>query len=69
MRVPDLFRLGTFSFGGPIAVAGYLQRDLVEERRQIYKQDYLAGFALAQLISGPLATQLAIYRERGVGRE
>ena len=38
-------RLGTFGFGGPIALAGYMQRDLVERRRWISKQDYLEGLA------------------------
>ena len=54
-------RLRTFGFGGPIALAGYMQRDLVEDRRWISKQDYLEGLALAQLAPGPLAAQLAIY--------
>src|SRR5512138_1622537 len=54
-------RLGTFGFGGPIALAGYMQKDLVEERRWISKQDYVEGLALAQLMPGPLAAQLAIY--------
>src|SRR5437773_2949304 len=54
-------RLGTFGFGGPIALAGYMQRDLVERRKWISKQDYLEGLALAQLAPGPLAAQLAIY--------
>src|SRR6516165_8472894 len=54
-------RLGTFGFGGPIALAGYMQRDLVEARRWISKQDYLEGLALAQLMPGPLAAQLAMY--------
>jgi chromate transporter len=54
-------RLGTVGFGGPIALAGYMQRDLVEERRWITKQDYVEGLALAQLAPGPLAAQLAIY--------
>src|SRR5438105_7938577 len=54
-------RLGTLGFGGPIALAGYMQRDLVERRRWISKQDYLEGLALAQLAPGPLAAQLAIY--------
>jgi chromate transporter len=47
-------RLGTFGFGGPIALAGYMQRDLVERRRWIAKDDYLQGLALAQLMPGPL---------------
>src|SRR6267378_2892457 len=54
-------RLGSLGFGGPIALAGYMQRDLVELRRWIGKQDYLEGLALAQLSPGPLAAQLAMY--------
>jgi chromate transporter len=54
-------RLGTVGFGGPIALAGYMQRDLVERRRWVSKQDYVEGLALAQLAPGPLAAQLAIY--------
>jgi chromate transporter len=54
-------RLGTFGFGGPIALAGYMQRDLVEDRRWITPQDYREGLALAQLAPGPLAAQLAMY--------
>jgi len=54
-------RLGTLGFGGPIALAGYMQRDLVEDRRWLSKQDYVEGLALAQLAPGPLAAQLAIY--------
>ena len=53
--------LGTFGFGGPIALAGYMQRDLVEKRRWISKDDYVDGLALAQLAPGPLAAQLAMY--------
>jgi chromate transporter len=53
--------LGTFGFGGPIALAGYMQRDLVEKRGWITKKDYIDGLALAQLAPGPLAAQLAIY--------
>jgi chromate transporter len=54
-------RLGTFGFGGPIALAGFMQRDLVEERRWITREDYTDGLALSQLAPGPLAAQLAIY--------
>src|ERR1041384_5754735 len=38
-----------------------MQRDLVEGRRWISKQDYVEGLALAQLAPGPLAAQLAMY--------
>jgi chromate transporter len=54
-------RLGTTGFGGPIALVGYMQRDLVEERRWVAPEDYREGLALAQLAPGPLAAQLAIY--------
>jgi chromate transporter len=54
-------RLGTFGFGGPIALAGRMQRDLVEERRWISREDYLEGLAFSQLSPGPLAAQLAMY--------
>jgi len=54
-------RLGALGFGGPIALVGYMQRDLVEARRWISKDDYTQGLALAQLAPGPLAAQLAIY--------
>lgn len=54
-------RLGSLGFGGPIALAGYMQRDLVEQRRWISREDYIEGLALAQLAPGPLAAQLAIY--------
>ncbi len=54
-------RLGALGFGGPIALAGAMQRDLVEERGWIDREDYVQGLALAQLAPGPLAAQLAIY--------
>lgn len=54
-------KLGTFGFGGPVALAGYMQKHLVEERRWFSKEDYMEGLALAQLAPGPLAAQLAIY--------
>jgi chromate transporter len=54
-------QLGTTGFGGPIALVGYMQRDLVERRRWISLKDYKEGLALAQLAPGPLAAQLAIY--------
>jgi chromate transporter len=53
--------LGAVGFGGPIALAGHMQQDLVTSRRWISKEDYVEGLALAQLAPGPLAAQLAIY--------
>jgi len=54
-------RLGTLGFGGPIALVGYMQKDLVEERKWVSKEDYLEGLAFSQLCPGPLAAQLAKY--------
>jgi len=56
-----LLRLGTLGFGGPIALVGYMQKNLVEERGWFSKEDYLQGLAFCQLSPGPLAAQLAIY--------
>jgi chromate transporter len=54
-------RLGTFGFGGPIALTAAMQRDLVIVRRWVTVEEYKEGLALAQLAPGPLAAQLAIY--------
>ena len=54
-------RLGTFGFGGPVALVGAMHRDLVETRGWISPEEYREGIALAQLAPGPLAAQLAVY--------
>ena len=54
-------KLGAIGFGGPAALVGYMYRDLVETRRWIAEEDYKEGLALAQLMPGPLAAQLAMY--------
>ena len=56
-----MLRLGAFGFGGPVALAGYMRRDLVERRGWITEADYKEGLTLAQLAPGPMAAQLAIY--------
>jgi len=56
-----MLRLGTVGFGGPVALAGYMHRDLVERLGWISEEDYKEGIALAQLAPGPMAAQLAIY--------
>jgi chromate transporter len=56
-----MLRLGTLGFGGPVALVGYMHRDLVELRRWIAEADYKEGLTLAQLMPGPLAAQLAMY--------
>ncbi|MDP9242431.1 MAG: chromate efflux transporter [Actinomycetota bacterium] len=60
--------LGTWGFGGPIATVGYMQRDLVEERRWLRREDFLNGVALGQTMPGPLAAQVVMwvgYLQRG----
>jgi chromate transporter len=49
-----MLRLGTFGFGGPVALVGYMHRDLVERRGWISEEDYKEGLALAQMMPGPL---------------
>jgi chromate transporter len=56
-----ILRLGTVGFGGPVALVGYMHRDLVEQRKWISEAEYKEGLTLAQLMPGPLAAQLAIY--------
>jgi len=61
--------LGTLGFGGPVALAGFMHRDLVEKRRWIDEEEYALALALAQIMPGPLAAQLAIalgYFQRGI---
>lgn len=54
-------KLGTFGFGGPVALVGYMHRDLVEGKNWFSDSDYKEGLALSQIAPGPLAAQLAIY--------
>ncbi len=53
-------KLGTIGFGGPVALAGYMNRDLVEQRGWVSEDEYKLGLTLAQVMPGPLAAQLAI---------
>jgi chromate transporter len=62
-------KLGTIGFGGPVALVGYMHRDLVEGRRWVQEDEYKLALALAQLMPGPLAAQFAIalgYLLRGI---
>lgn len=54
-------KLGTWGFGGPVALVGYMHRDLVVDKKWITEEDYKEGMALSQLAPGPLAAQLSIY--------
>lgn len=54
-----MLRLGTLGFGGQVALAGYMRRNLVDDRHWITESDYKEGLALVQLAPGPMAAQLA----------
>lgn len=54
-------QLGATGFGGPVALVGYMNKDLVENKKWISEDEYKQGLALAQLAPGPLAAQLGIY--------
>jgi chromate transporter len=54
-------KLGAYGFGGPIALVGYMHRDLVEQRGWFSDDEYRQGLALAQTMPGPLAAQLAMW--------
>jgi chromate transporter len=53
--------LGSSGFGGPIALVGYMHRDLVEGRRWYTEAEFQQGMAVAQMMPGPLAAQLAMW--------
>jgi chromate transporter len=62
-------KLGTVGFGGPVALVGFMHRDLLERRQWITEDTYKLSLALAQIMPGPLAAQVAIaigYFEGGV---
>ena len=55
------FRLGATGFGGPVALANHMRRDLVETRGWISESEYESGLAIAAACPGPLAYQLGVY--------
>ncbi len=63
--------LGTWGFGGPIASVGYMQRDLVERRQWLDREEFVDGVALGQTMPGPLAAQVVMWvgflRRRALG--
>jgi chromate transporter len=54
-------RLGAAGFGGPIALVGYMEREFVERRGWVSREELNDGIAFSQLAPGPLAAQVAIY--------
>lgn len=54
-------KLGSFKFGGPLALVDSMHNDLVGEGKDFSESDYKMGIVLAQMAPGPMATQLAAY--------
>ncbi len=54
-------RLGSLGFGGPVALANYMRRDLAETRGWLTEVEYDRGLAIAAACPGPLAYQLGVY--------
>ena len=59
--VAYFLRLGLTGFGGPVALANYMRRDLVDRHRWIRADEYDEGLAIATACPGPLAYQLGVY--------
>src|SRR5467141_4077751 len=54
-------RLGSIGFGGPIALVGQMERELVGERKWLTKEQMREALAICQSLPGPLAIQVGIY--------
>jgi chromate transporter len=59
--VPYFLRLGLLGFGGPIALVGQMERELVGERKWLTKEQMREAIAICQSLPGPLAIQVGIY--------
>jgi chromate transporter len=64
-RIRDLviyfLRLGTFGFGGPVALCGLMEKELVQEKGWLTKQEMRDAIAVSQSLPGPLAIQVGIF--------
>jgi len=54
-------RLGSVGFGGPVALVGQMERDLVRDRKWLTKEEMREGIAVCQSLPGPLAIQVGIW--------
>ena len=65
VRIRDLvryyLRLGALGFGGPVALCGQMEKELVTERQWLTKDEFRDGIAVCQSLPGPLAIQVGIY--------
>src|SRR6476660_7857786 len=54
-------RLGLLGFGGPVALVGQMERELVGERGWMTKEQMREAIAICQSLPGPLAIQVGVY--------
>jgi chromate transporter len=54
-------RLGTFGFGGPVALCGLMEKELVQDRHWLTKEEMRDAIAVSQSLPGPLAIQVGIF--------
>jgi chromate transporter len=59
--VAYFLRLGTTGFGGPVALVGLMERDLVNERGWLTREEMREVIAVSQSLPGPLAIQVGIF--------
>src|ERR1700749_318834 len=54
-------RLGFLGFGGPVAIGGQMERELVNDKKWLTKDEMREAIAICQSLPGPLAIQVGIY--------
>src|ERR1700748_2748596 len=54
-------RLGCLGFGGPVALVGQMERELVDDKKWLTKEQMREAIAICQSLPGPLAIQVGIY--------
>src|SRR5258708_24725888 len=54
-------RLGFLGFGGPVALVGEMERELVNDRQWLTKEQMREAIAICQSPPGPLAIQVGVY--------
>jgi chromate transporter len=54
-------RLGFMGFGGPVALVGQMERELVGERKWLTPDEMREAVAVCQSLPGPLAIQVGIF--------
>ena len=59
--VSYFLRLGTTGFGGPVALVGLMERDLVTDRGWLTREEMREVIAVSQSLPGPLAIQVGIF--------